>query len=236
MRLKFTKNSSRIYTEYMRKKSTVTRWKKLLVAALAAGTIGGGVLAVSNINFIRGEKVVDVIDGDTFFIENHQRIRLSGVNAPELGLCMASDAKNALSSLILGKRVHLRSPVSDRYGRIMALVYHDKTFVNELMLRSGLSQYDGAGKNQREHLYQADIYARTNKIGIYSEACTQTASPNPTCLIKGNVNTSTNHKDYFLPSCGFYSAVIVYTFEGDAWFCTEAEAKKAGFTKSDTCN
>lgn len=218
-----------------KKKQAVPRWKKLLVAALAAGTIGGGALATGNLPYFKGEKVIYVVDGDTFITENHQRIRLSGVNAPELGLCMASDAKNALSSLILGKRVHLRSPVADRYGRIMALVYQDKTFVNDLMLRSGLTQYEGAGKNQREQLYQADIYARNNKIGIYSTTCTQTEPPNPSCTIKGNVNTSTDHKDYFLPSCGFYSAVIVYTFEGDAWFCTETEAKNAGFTKSDTC-
>lgn len=155
-----------------KKKSTIPRWKRLLVAALAAGIIGGGALATGNLPLFKGEQVIEIIDGDTFFIESHQRIRLSGVNAPELGLCMASDAKNALSSLILGKRVHLRNPVADRYGRIMALVYQDKTFVNDLMLRSGLAQYEGAGKNQREQLYQADIYARSNKIGLYSATCT----------------------------------------------------------------
>ncbi len=218
-----------------KKKRTIPRWKKLLVAALAAGTIGGGAIAASNINYFRGEKVVEIIDGDTFFIENHQRIRLFGINAPELSYCMGKDAKQALSSLILGKRVHIRNPVSDRYGRIMALVYQDRTFVNDVMLRSGLAQYDGAGLREREQLYQANMYARNNKIGIYSSICTKTEPPNPSCLIKGNVNTTTDHKDYFLPECGFYSAVIMYTFEGDDWFCTEAEAQKAGFTKSKTC-
>ena len=43
-----------------KKKQAVPRWKKLLVAALGAATIGGGALAVSNINYIRGEKVVEV--------------------------------------------------------------------------------------------------------------------------------------------------------------------------------
>lgn len=218
-----------------KKKSTIPRWKKLLVAALAAGTIGGGAIATGNLPYFKGEKVVEIIDGDTFFIENHQRIRLFGVNAPELSYCMGNDAKNALSSLILGKRVHIRNPVSDRYGRIMALVYQDRTFVNDVMLRSGLAQYDGAGLREREQLYQADMYARKNKIGIYSSICTKTEPPTPTCTIKGNVNTTTDHKDYFLPECGFYSAVIIYTFEGDEWFCTEAQARKAGFTKSDTC-
>jgi endonuclease YncB( thermonuclease family) len=206
-----------------------------LVAALAAGTIGGGALAAGNLPYFKGEKVVEIIDGDTFFIENHQRIRLFGINAPELSYCMGKDAKQALSSLILGKRVRLRNPVADRYGRIMALVYQDGTFVNDVMLRSGLAQYDGAGLTERKQLYQADIYARKNKIGIYSSICTKTEPPTPTCSIKGNMNTTTDHKDYFLPECGFYSAVIMYTFEGDAWFCTEAEARAGGFTKSETC-
>lgn len=207
----------------------------MLVAALGTVAIGGGALAAGNLPYFKGEKVVEIIDGDTFFIENHQRIRLFGINAPELSYCMGKDAKHALSSLILGKRVHLRNPVSDRYGRIMALVYQDRTFVNDVMLRSGLAQYDGAGLREREQLYQADIYARNNKIGIYSSICTKTEPPNPACTIKGNVNTTTDHKDYFLPECGFYSAVIIYTFEGDDWFCTEAEAREAGFVKSETC-
>jgi endonuclease YncB( thermonuclease family) len=216
------------------KKRTIPRWKKLLAAALAAAAISGGAIA-GNLPYFQGEKVIEVIDGDTFFITNHQRIRLYGVNAPELSYCMGNDAKKALSSLILGKRIFIRTPVADRYGRIMALVYQKKTLINEVMLRSGMAQYDGAGKSGREQLYRADIYARNNKIGIYSSTCTQTNPPNPSCTIKGNVDITTDRKNYFLPKCAYYPAVIIHKFEGDDWFCTEAEAKKAGFVKSNTC-
>lgn len=229
--------ASTVYTGDMssKKKSILPRWKKLLVAGLAAATVGGGALAAGNLPYFKGEKVVEVVDGDTFFIANHQRVRLYGTNAPERDRCMSIDAKQALSSLILGKYVQIREPVADRYGRIMALVYQDKQFINEIMLRSGLSQYEGAGQSQRPILYNADIYARTHKLGIYSTKCTQTEPPNATCTIKGNVDTTTDRKVYFLSFCQHYPAVIVHKFEGDDWFCTESEAKKAGFTKSDTC-
>jgi hypothetical protein len=118
----------------------------------------------------------------------------------------------------------------------MALVYQGNTFVNYVMLRSGLAAYDGAGKNQRKELYKADMYARNNKVGIYSTTCTQTEPPNPACAIKGNMDTTSDNKNYFLPGCGFYSAVIIHKFEGDDWFCSEAEARKAGFVKSETCD
>ncbi len=222
-----------------KKKRTIPRWKKMLVAALAAaaaGAIGGGVVAATNINYFRGEKVINVIDGDTFQIENKQLVRLLSVYAPELGFCMASDAKNALSSMILNKRVQLREPLVDkRYGRVIALVYQNGIFINDVMLRAGLAVYKNARSSQEKVLFTSDMYARTNKVGIFSTACTLPEPPNPSCTIKGNVNTTTNQKDYYLPSCGHYGKVLIYKFEGDAWFCTEAEARAAGFTKSDTC-
>ncbi len=219
-----------------KKKRTIPRWKKLLVAALGTAVIGGGAVAATNINYFRGEKVISVYDGDTFQIENKQLVRLLGVYAPELGLCMASDAKNALSSLILGKRVQLREPLVDkRYGRVMALVYQNGTLINTVILRAGLAVYANARSSQQNPMYSADIYARTNKIGIFSTRCTQPDPPSASCVIKGNVNTTTRQKNYYLPSCSYYAKVLIYKFEGDDWFCTEAEARVAGFTKSETC-
>ncbi len=207
-----------------------------MVAALAAGTIGAGALAATNINYFRGEKVISVYDGDTFQIENKQLVRLLGVYAPELGLCMASDAKNALSSLILGKWVQLRELLVDkRYGRVIALVYQNGILINNVMLRAGLGVYKNTRSSQQEILYKSDMYARSNNIGIFGPTCTRPEPPNPSCTIKGNVNTTTNQKDYYLQSCGYYGKVLIYKFEGDDWFCTESAAQKAGFTKSDTC-
>lgn len=227
-----------IYTEYMakKKKQAVPRWKKLLVAALGAATIGGGVLTAGNLTYFKGEKVIRVLDGDTFLLESYQPIRLYGIDAPELGNCMSEDAKNALTKLIQGKRVQVREPIAEGNRRIMALVYSDKLLINEVMLRAGLAQYLGEGGSQMARLRAANDYARTNHVGIYSPLCYQPDPPNPACAIKGNDDIRQNKKFYYLPDCPYYTKVVVMKFQGDAWFCTETEAKKAGFTKSDTCN
>jgi endonuclease YncB( thermonuclease family) len=219
-----------------KKKQGLPRWKKLLVVALGAATIGGGTLAVNNINYIRGEKVIEVVDGDTFRIENGQPIRLAGINAPEINNCMGKDAKNALSSLILNKRVHLREPEVDHYGtRVMSLVYLNGTLINETMVRAGLAEYDNWAGSQKSRMDDANIYARENKIGIFGPECYRPDPPNSQCTIKGNFDTTRYKKIYYLPHCNGYYQTFILTYQGDSWFCTEAEAKKAGFTKSDTC-
>ncbi len=218
-----------------KKKSELPRWKKLLMLALAAVSVGAGALATKNINYIRGEKVARVLDGDTFLLESNQSVRLLGMDAPEMENCMAKDAKNALTNIIEGKRVQLREPIVDGYRRIMALVYSDSILVNEVIIRAGLAQYIGQGGTQRKKLLAASDYARNNHIGIYSPQCYQKDPPDPACAIKGNVDTTLNKKLYYPPDCPYHSKVIIMKFQGDAWFCTEADAKKAGFTKEDSC-
>lgn len=219
-----------------RKRKSVPRWKKLLVGTLAATTIGGGALAATNINYFRGEKVIEVVDGDTFIIQNHQPIRLYGINSPDVSYCFGAEAKQALSSLILNKRVQLREPEVDRFGsRVMSLVYANGVLINEVMVRAGFGEYQNEGGSQKTQLDKANMYARENHIGIYSSTCVQPEPPTPTCTIKGNNDTNQRKKIYFLPNCHGYPRTLILKYQGDAWFCTEAEAKKAGFIKSDTC-
>jgi micrococcal nuclease len=218
-----------------KKKRSTPGWKKLLVIALASLTVGAGALAVKNINYLKGEKVKRVLDGDTFLLDSNQSIRLLGLDAPELGNCMSEEAKNALTKLIQGKRVQFREPVVDRYHRIMALVYTDTVLVNEVMIRGGFVQYIGQGGTQMPKLLEASNEARKNNVGIYSPACYQTEPPNESCSIKGNKDTTLNKKLYYPPGCPYSSKVIIMKFQGDQWFCSEDEAKKAGFIKADSC-
>lgn len=71
--------------------------------------------------------VLRVIDGDTFVLESGEKVRLIGINSPEVGYCYANDATEYLKSLILGKKVYLEKDVSetDRYDRLLRYVYVD---------------------------------------------------------------------------------------------------------------
>src|SRR3989338_6658164 len=66
-------------------------------------------------NFNRN-RVVRVVDGDSFETKDGRRIRLLGVDAPESDNCMGPQAKEALEIMIEGKVVKLANQVKDDYG------------------------------------------------------------------------------------------------------------------------
>lgn len=53
-------------------------------------------------------------------------------------------------------------------------------------------------------------------------------APDPSCAIKGNVNSS-GEKIYHVRGGAFYNRTDIKPEEGDRWFCTIAEAEAAGF-------
>lgn len=55
-----------------------------------------------------------------------------------------------------------------------------------------------------------------------------TVAPDPSCAIKGNVNTD-HEKIYHTPGQRDYNKTNIIPAEGDRWFCTAAEALAAGF-------
>lgn len=218
-----------------KKRPTKQTWKKILAGIMGATILGTGAIAYKNLPYFIGEKVVEVVDGDTIIIENRQPIRLYGLNAPELQNYLGDKAKDTLTSLVLNKKVILREPLSDGRGRVMALVYQNGRLINEIMIKSGLAQYRRQGGSETIKLSAANDYARKNKIGIYSSMCYQTESPNSKCIIKGNYNDQNGTRFYFQPSCRFYNLVIIEKHQGDEWFCTERQARAAGFSKSPNC-
>lgn len=76
--------------------------------------------------------VIEVTDGDTFTIRGNIRIRLSGVEAAELGDPYSRMAKEHLEKLILHKNIRYEQ-VSTSFDRIVANVWVDNTNVNEAM-------------------------------------------------------------------------------------------------------
>lgn len=56
-------------------------------------------------------------------------------------------------------------------------------------------------------------------------------APDPSCSIKGNVNSS-GERIYHVPGGQFYSRTDIKPEEGDRWFCSSAEATQAGFRAS----
>lgn len=52
------------------------------------------------------------------------------------------------------------------------------------------------------------------------------------CDIKGNISINSGERIYHVPGQEYYSETQIRTEFGERWFCTEAEARAAGWRKS----
>lgn len=51
------------------------------------------------------------------------------------------------------------------------------------------------------------------------------------CNIKGNVSTK-GERIYHMPGQKYYNDTVIQSSHGERWFCSEAEARAAGWRKS----
>ena len=103
-----------------------------------------GLLLIYYIISSRDTRVTRVIDGDTFITNKGDRVRLIGVDAPELPSLRGIESKMYLHQLIDNKVVTLErdgiSKNKDKYGRLLRYVYLNKKDVNLQMLKSGYAK------------------------------------------------------------------------------------------------
>lgn len=84
-----------------------------------------------------------VVDGDTIYLDNGEKIRFVGVNTPERGVEGYITSKNFVQKLCLNKEVGIDvddSKHSDRYGRTLGVVIVNGKNVNEMLLKEGLAE------------------------------------------------------------------------------------------------
>ncbi len=182
------------------------------------------------------KRVVSVYDGDTLWLASGDRVKLIGVNAPEIGRCLANEAKQKLSDLVLNKVIDLRETKRDEWGRKMGLVYVGETLVNLEIMKAGLGRPDYTPNSRSEELKEASHLASQNKIGVYGDKCKGSKTPPESkCVIKGNIDKSTDKHFYHLPNCRHYSQIVLDLDTAENYFCSESEAVKAGFTLAPDC-
>jgi micrococcal nuclease len=191
-----------------------------------------------NLFFIKknndSNRVVEVVDGDTFQLQSGQRVRLMGVDAPEYDNCGGTEATQKLSDLILNKTVSLEEDVKETFGRTQALVYVGDSFINKIMMDEGLAIPDYRKNSQRDILTQSYHTAKNQKLGIFGSLC-QDKTTDLECVIKGNIDMASGKKFYHLPGCSHYDEIVIDSYRGEKYFCSEKEAQTAGFTKASSC-
>lgn len=180
-----------------------------------------------------GVAVEGVIDGDTIVVEPKTRVRLRHIDAPELPYCGGREAKEALEKLVTGKRVRITEQVPDQQGRGMAFVYVGDLLVNRELLSGGYVRFHHDTSTRADELKALGLEVKTAKKGIFGACQSLTNTKNPKCVIKGNIDRT--RKTYHVPGCTQYPYTVVEEDIGEQWFCTEKEAREAGFTKSERC-
>jgi endonuclease YncB( thermonuclease family) len=122
-------------------------------------------------------KTISVHDGDTLTVAAGSRtikVRLWGIDAPELTQPYGTSATLELRQLAAATTYTLQIKSTDRYGRAVAiLTLPDGRQVNKLMIQAGAAWWYQAYARKTADLMFAQDSARANRRGLWRD-------PNPT--------------------------------------------------------
>jgi endonuclease YncB( thermonuclease family) len=119
-------------------------------------------------------KVTKVADGDTFTLLDAYgkvyKIRVYGIDCPELSQPFGKDAKRFTAGLILNQTVFIEKISKDRNGRVVAKVYYNnRQSLNEELLRKGMAWH--FTKYDKSASYAAlERQAKASKVGLWAFA------------------------------------------------------------------
>lgn len=203
-------------------------------------------------------EVTEVIDGDTVKIiydGKETTVRYLLVDTPETNhprfgeQPLGPEATERNRELIeQAQQIEIEFDVGDRfddYDRLLAYFYADGESVQEQLLEEGFARVAYVFPPNTRYVDEfrtAESEAKDAEIGIWEyenystdrgfneDAYQQTETDAPDidgdCRIKGNINRS-GDKIYHLPASPSYEET-----NPEQWFCTEQQAKDAGFRSS----
>jgi micrococcal nuclease len=144
--------------------------------------------------------VKDVLDGDSFELTDGTKIRLIGIDAPDVETddCYSAEATTNLRNLLpAGRNVRIAYDASraDRLGRTLAYVYRlpDGLFVNVALARDGFATQLTTEPNtmHAEAIGAATAEARNAGRGLWQACSTTTTAPARTATTAAPATTAT---------------------------------------------
>jgi endonuclease YncB( thermonuclease family) len=116
-------------------------------------------------------RVSEVIDGDTFSINSGERVRMVGINTPEVDQYFYEEAKEVLMLMIDKTSVSLEQDITDtdKYGRLLRYVFVGELFINIEMVKRGFANAFTVPPDIKytDELLEAQRYARENNLGLW---------------------------------------------------------------------
>ena len=189
---------------------------------------------------------VRVIDADTWVV-GRETVRLFGIDAPETAQpCTDSQGNDWACGIWAADQVRQRFDGrvvvcerldKDRYGRTVARCFAEGRDVAREIVAEGLAfafrrystQYvsdeKAAAINARGlHSGQVEMPARFRARKASVEQVPQSGD----CRIKGNIS-SKGARIYHIPGQQYYARTRITTARGERWFCSQAQARAAGW-------
>ncbi len=206
-------------------------------------------------------RVTRVSDGDTLTVVDQRgreyRVRLTGIDAPEIGQPFSQISRSHLARLAGNQPVRITWEKTDRYNRLLGFVSRDGVNFNLAQLEAGLAWFYRAyemdlPRTERSRFDQAEQEARTARRGLWRDASplapwdyrasrreggaarrppeprADTAGVSIASRIHGNRNSGIYH----LPDCPDYHRVSP---RNRVPFSSEREALQQGFRKARNC-
>ncbi|MBL4918240.1 thermonuclease family protein [Szabonella alba] len=193
--------------------------------------------------------VARVVDGDTLVLAG-ERLRLFGIDAPEKGQRCDPSGRNwacgdwaaaRLRALVTGG-LRCEALDRDRYGRTVARCHAGDLDIGAEMVRTGAAT---AYRRYSTDYIAQEAEAKSALRGLWNG---QTAAPETfrqaqqsagntrpqaqdRCAIKGNISAK-GERIYHLPGQRYYDKTRIDRRKGEAMFCSEAEARAAGFRRA----
>ena len=184
--------------------------------------------------------------------EAKQTCVLDGVRWP-----CGRQATQRLRELIEGRVVECFERDRDHYGRVVAVCRHDGASVNAWLVANGWAMAyrrhaltyvdaESTAKSARRGIWRGDFVAPWDWRQAETARRGDTAQPSRTartrsqraapaqgrCNIKGNISYNSGRRLYHMPGDPDYAATRISTARGERWFCSEAEARAAGWRRA----
>jgi len=121
--------------------------------------------------------VIAVHDGDTITLQNEsgqKKIRLAGIDAPELNQPYGIESYVALRDVVLDRQVQVETSKTDKYGRVLGRVILDRQDINLKQLQLGMAwayrEYlKELSKEDRSAYLEAEAQSKAIAAGLWED-------------------------------------------------------------------
>jgi len=123
--------------------------------------------------FTQTVKVKRVVDGDTYVLSTGEKVRMIGIDAPEMSTYFGKDAKKHLKQLIEGETIRIEADVmnqdKDKYGRLLRYTFLNNQDINQKMVCDGYAiAYTRFKFNKKTQYIYCQKTATENKQGMWA--------------------------------------------------------------------